>query len=327
MKNIKYSVIGTSWITKAFISGAALTDTLTLDAVCSRTAERGEEFRAETGAARVFTSVEALALSDTDCVYVASPNVMHFSQCKTLLENGKHVICEKPLVTSPKEYYTLRETAEKNSLVYLEAIMYMHTPARDTLIEALSSIGEIRSVNFDYSQLSSKYPALKRGETPNIFNPLLKTGALMDLGVYCVYPAVDLFGEPQELLCRHLPLRTGADGAGSCIYTYADKLITITYSKVGQSRGVSQIIGDSGTITVDSISQLTGVNLFDNSGNKTLLTGEKTKAELMGCEARDFYDFITDAQKNKARYELCLSTAEKAALTMERMRQSVIRAY
>ena len=74
----------------------------------------------------------------------------------------------------------------------------MHSPARQILKDAVASIGNIRSASFDFSQLSSKYKALVNGELPNIFNPEMKTGALNDLGVYCVYPAVDLFGVPEE---------------------------------------------------------------------------------------------------------------------------------
>ena len=41
---IKYSVIGTSWITESFIDGAKLYDELLLDGVYSRSREKGEEF-------------------------------------------------------------------------------------------------------------------------------------------------------------------------------------------------------------------------------------------------------------------------------------------
>ena len=51
---IKYSVIGTSWITNSFIEGASLCDELVLDGVYSRSAQKGSAFAKETGAKRVF---------------------------------------------------------------------------------------------------------------------------------------------------------------------------------------------------------------------------------------------------------------------------------
>ena len=298
------------------MSGAALVNGLEADAVYSRTPERGEQFAAKTGAKRVFTDIKDLCRSDTDCVYAASPNYAHFEHCKALLLSGKHVICEKPVTTSSAEYAQLLSLAHKNSLVYMEAIMYMHTPARQVLRDAVQSIGRIYSANIDYSQLSSKYPALKRGELPNIFNPQLKTGALNDLGVYCVYPVIDLFGCPSQITPRRHLLDTGADGCGAALFEYEDKLVTVTYSKVGQSYGVSQFIGDNGSVTVSSISQLTGICLHTRDGSRELW-GQSTKAQLMGYEAQSFYDFITEPEKHAARLAECERLAGLVMQTME----------
>ena len=289
---ISYSVIGTSWITKSFIEGAELCEELFLDGVYSRTLSKGEEFAKEVGAKRAFASFQELLKSDTQLVYVASPNVCHYEQCKALLNNGKHVICEKPITITADEFSELCSLAEEKNLVYFEAIMYMHSPARKVLKDAVSSIGNIRSASFDFSQLSSKYKALVNGELPNIFNPEMKTGALNDLGVYCVYPAVDLFGEPDEIIPSQHFLSTGADGCGSAIFKYSDKLVTITYSKIGQSRGVSQIFGDLGTIAIGSISQTDNISLFNNNGEENVLVPDIDKKYHMGNEAQSAVEFI-----------------------------------
>ena len=151
---LKYSVIGTSWITKSFIDGANLYEDLCLDGVYSRSFEKGTAFANETGAKRVFTDFNDLVSSDTDLVYVASPNVCHYEQCKALLMNGKHIICEKPITITAKEFRELCDLANEKGLVYFEAIMYMHTPLRQTLKDAVAKIGNIRSATVDFSQLS-----------------------------------------------------------------------------------------------------------------------------------------------------------------------------
>lgn len=289
---IKYSVIGTSWITRSFIEGAMEVEELVLDGVYSRSLEKGQTFAQETGALRTFTNLDELIDSDTELVYVASPNVCHYSQCKALLEGGKHIICEKPITITSDEFSDLVSLAREKSLVYFEAIMYMHNKGREILKEAVAEIGNIRSATFDFSQLSSKYPALVRGELPNIFNPEMKTGALNDLGVYCVYPALDLFGVPDEIIPAQHFLSTGADGCGSAMFRYSDKLVTITYSKIGQSRGVSQIFGDNGTITIGSISQTDEISIYDNKGERTVLLPDIEKKYLMGNEARSAVRFI-----------------------------------
>ena len=317
---IKYSVIGTSWITKSFIDGASLVNELSLDGVFSRTRERGEEFANEVGAKRVFTSLEELISSDTQLVYVASPNSCHYEQCKALLTAKKHVICEKPITVTAQEFNELCQLSEENGVVYFEAIMYMHNPARNLLKEAVKKIGTVRSASIDFSQLSSKYPALKRGELPNIFNPEMKTGALNDLGVYCVYPVIDLFGLPEKIIPAQHFLPSGADGCGSAVFKYNDKMVTITYSKVGQSRSPSQIMGDEGTVTIGSISQTDEIYLFNNKGEKTLIKADEDKKILMGNEARSAVEFILYPEKTKEFLKECHEMNEKVLLCMERMR-------
>ncbi len=317
---LKYSVIGTSWITKSFIEGANLYEDLSLDGVYSRSFEKGSKFAEKTGAKKVFTDFNDLASSDTDLVYVASPNVCHYEQCKKLLLNGKHIICEKPITITASEFKELCNIANENNLVYFEAIMYMHTPLRQTLKAAVSKIGNIRSATIDFSQLSSKYQALKNGELPNIFNPEMKTGALNDLGIYCVYPVIDLFGMPEKITPVQHFLHTGADGSGSAAFEYKDKLVTITYSKVGQSRSPSQIMGDEGTVTVESISKLDGIRLFNNAGEETPLNGETDKKYLMGNEAKSAIDFIVNRKETDKFLKECQLMNEKVLLCMEKMR-------
>lgn len=317
---VKYSVIGTSWITNSFIQGASLTKKLLLDGVCSRSEEKGRRFAQETGAVKVFKDFSVLLSSDTELVYVASPNVCHYEQCKALLENKKHVICEKPITVTLEQFRELSALADKNGVIYFEAIMYMHSPARKILKNAVQSLGNIRSATFDFSQLSSKYAALKKGELPNIFNPEMKTGALNDLGIYCVYPAVDLFGVPENIVPVQHFLHTGADGCGSAVFQYKDKLVSIIYSKVGQSRSPSQIMGDEGTITLGSISQTDNIYLYNNKGEKTELVPDIDKKFHMGNEAESAYNFITDFENNKDLYFECREINEKVLYCMEKMR-------
>ena len=285
---MRYGVIGTGWIAKSFIDGAREVCGSEFSAVYSRTAESGNKFAAENRIEKVYTDINEFANGDFDAVYIASPNRLHYEQSKLMLENGKHVICEKPITVEPEELEELQELAEKKGL------MYMFNPARELLKDAIGKIGKVTSAHFDFSQLSSKYPAYLRGELPNIFNPALATGCLMDLGIYCVYPALDLFGMPEKITaCAHF-MESGADGSGTAGLLYSDKLITFTYSKLGQDRLGSQIFGDEGTIKIESISKLINMSLVSNNGETQEIIGDVAKEKLMGYEALGFEKFIAD---------------------------------
>ncbi len=299
---IKYGVIGSGWIAEEFVKGAETVDGMKFTAMYSRTYEKGMDFAEKFGCKNVFTDLEEFAKSDIDAVYIASPNSLHYSQSKMMLEHSKHVLCEKPITITPDEFSELFSLAQSKNLIYTEAIMMMHSPLKKLVKEATEKIGKITTAHFDFSQLSSKYAALKRGENPNIFNPEMKTGCLRDLGIYCYYPVVEFFGLPQKISSFAGFLETGADGYGTAVLDYPDKQITLTYSKVGQDRLGSQIFGDEGTITIESISKLTGVKIHFADGKTEDVTDEIEKHILMAYEAENFYKFITDFEKNKEEY-------------------------
>lgn len=315
---MRYGVIGTGWIAKSFIDGARMLCNSEFAAVYSRTAESGGRFAEETGINKVYTDINKFAKSDFEAVYIASPNRLHYEQSKLMLENGKHVLCEKPITVEPEELEELQTLAKEKGLIYCEAIMYMFNPARDLLKEAIKKIGKITSAHFDFSQLSSKYPAYKRGELPNIFNPALATGCLMDLGIYCVYPALDLFGMPEKITaCAHF-MESGADGSGAASLVYSDKLINFTYSKLGQDRLGSQIFGDEGTVKIESISKLTNMHLISNSLDTQEIIGDVAKEKLMGYEALGFERFIADP--NDEYYAVTSERALQVSRIMKEIR-------
>lgn len=314
---MRYGVIGTGWIAKSFIDGARMLTDSKFTAVYSRTAESGKKFADENKIETVFTDINEFALGDFDAVYIASPNKLHYEQSKLMIESGKHVICEKPITVEPEELEELQRLADEKGIIYVEAIMYMFNPARELLKNAVSKIGKITSVHFDFSQLSSKYAAYVAGELPNIFNPALATGCLMDLGIYCVYPALDLFGMPKKITaCAHF-MESGADGSGNAALLYDNTLVNLTYSKLGQDRLGSQIFGDNGTITIESISKLINMKLFDKSGNATEIIGDVEKEKLMGYEAQGFEKFI--ANPDDKYYQ----TVKERALEVSRIMKTI----
>ncbi len=318
---MRYAVIGTGWIAGSYIEGAAIAGNWELAAVCSRKRETGLAFGRKYGVETVFTSVEELAASDIPAVYIASPNALHFPQARLLLEAGKHVLCEKPITATSAGCAALQELAAAKGVILLEAIMMLHLPQRRAVEQALGQIGRITSARIDFSQLSSKYPAYLRGELPNIFNPQMATGSLMDLGVYCVYPALCWFGKPERVSASAAFLPTGADESCAAILTYPDKLVILNCSKTGQSRLGTEIIGDEGTLLIDSVSKLTGVSLVPQDGSRTELVGEIEKSVLMSGEAADFFRYITRPEESKEEYARCTALAREVSAVMEEIRR------
>ena len=87
-------------------------------------------------------------------VSILTPNFLHYSMAKSLLENGFHVICEKPLTTTHEEAKELRSLVQKSGLVFAVTYTYTGYPTirkiRDMISEG--AIGEVQKVDAQYYQ-------------------------------------------------------------------------------------------------------------------------------------------------------------------------------
>lgn len=307
---LKLGTIGTSWITQAFIDSARQAGGIKINACYSRDENRAKEFAKKNGAEFYFCEPEKMAsCGAVDAVYIASPNALHYEQSKLFLENGRHVLVEKPATTTKEQSEELFALAEKNGLVYAEAIMSVHTPQFGLLKKELEELGRLRTVNLVFCQLSSKYGLYLDGKNPNIFNPRLHTGCLMDIGVYNVYIAAALFGKPDAITSCAVFLDSGADACGTAVLRYGDMTVNLIYSKVGQSYSPSEFIGDKASLSVDSISQLTGIDRVTKDGRINLAAYDIPRSTVMSGEAAFFRDTVAGGTKNNADYDFAGRTA------------------
>ena len=256
MDKIRFGVVGTNFITDWLIEGARYDVRFSLTAVCSRQEETGKAFALKHSVPHVYTAVEEMVSSpDVDAVYIASPNALHASQAIICMEHGKHVLCEKPLASNSREAERMIDVARRNGVVLMEAMKPTLSPNFRVLTDNLYRIGKVRRFFASYCQYSSRYDALKRGVVANAFRPELSNGAVMDIGVYCLYPMVVLFGKPEAVIASAMKLPTGVDGQGSVVCRYDGFDAVAVYSKISDSHLPSEIQGEDGTLSIDRINQ------------------------------------------------------------------------
>ena len=212
---MKFGIIGTNWITDRFIKAALQHPEFSIGAVYSRAEETGQAFAEKHTIQNVYTNMEEMFRSgDIDAVYIASPNAFHAEQSILAMENGIHVLCEKPAVTTVEEMNEVIETSNKYGVTFMEAMKSTVTPSFLNLKKNLDKIGSLRRFVFHYNQYSSRYDSYKEGIIENAFKPELGNGAKTDLGVYAIAPIVHLVGEPISVLKNNYLLSTGAEGQG-----------------------------------------------------------------------------------------------------------------
>lgn len=254
MKKIRFGVVGTNNITDWVIAGGRQDERFELTAVCSRTQERAEEFAAKHGIPHIFTSLEEMASSPLiDAVYIATPNYVHAEQSILCMNHGKHVLCEKPFASNAKEVRLMIEAAKKNKVTLMEAMISTLNPNFAIAKERMKDLGTIRRYFASYCQYSSRYDKFKEGIILNAFKPELSNGAVMDIGIYTIYPMVALFGKPQQIEAQGIVLHTGADGQGAVNFQYEGMNATVLYSKIANSALPTEIEGEAGNLLLDKI--------------------------------------------------------------------------
>lgn len=281
---IKFATIGTSAITERFIEAGCRHKEFKLEGVYSRNQEKAAIFGEKYGVKKYYHQLKEIAEDKSiDAVYIASPNSLHFQQADYLMRTGKHILCEKCLASNDREVTALFQTARENEVILLEAMRSIFDPGYESIKENLYKIGQVRKINFNFCQYSSRYNSFKQGNTPNIFNPALSAGALMDIGIYLVQPLIGLFGSPEVINAMSLKLKNGIDGMGSVIAQYEDKLAHLDYSKITSSTLASQIQGENGEMIISEISNPRNVIIKYNNGKKEEL-------EIDPCDNNMYYE-------------------------------------
>lgn len=321
MNKIRFGVVGTNFITDWVIAGAREDARFELAAVCSRTKERAEEFAAKHNIPHIFTSLEEMAASDkVDAIYIASPNYAHAEQSILCMNNGKHVLCEKPMAANAHEARRMVECSRKNGVTLMEAMKSTLSPNFLAAKENLNRIGTPRRYFASFCQYSSRYDKFKEGVVLNAFRPELANGAMMDIGVYTIYPLVVLFGKPQAINAQGVVLSSGVDGQGAVNMQYDGLNATVLYSKIANSQLPAEIEGENGNILIDRIQTPVDVRFYPRqapaSGHE-----KRTEGELLSqpeghneyyYEVKEFIDLI-----EQGRIESDINSHHNSISTLE----------
>lgn len=188
---VRFGVVGTNFITDWVIAGARQDNRFELVAVYSRKQETADAFAVKHQIPYTFTSLEEMAESPLiDAVYIASPNFLHAEQSILCMKHGKHVLCEKPFASNAREVREMVAASEEYDVTLMEAMKPTLTPNFRSVLENLGRLGTIRRYFSCYCQYSSRYDKFKEGVVLNAFRPELSNGAMMDIGIYTVYPMV-----------------------------------------------------------------------------------------------------------------------------------------
>ncbi|HKN34176.1 MAG TPA: Gfo/Idh/MocA family oxidoreductase [Terriglobales bacterium] len=160
MRKLRAAVIGAGFVGRAHIEALRRLG-MPVQGVLGSSTDRAQETARTLGLDGVYPSLEDLARdSSVDVVHICTPNHLHFQVAKTLLESGKHVMCEKPLAMDSKESAELVRAARKQNRVGAVTYNLRYYPLCQEAHAQLQSgaIGEPRLLHGSFLQDWLFYP-------------------------------------------------------------------------------------------------------------------------------------------------------------------------
>lgn len=287
---MKLGIIGKGNIVKEFLPQLASVKGLEVVALMGSPgkAQEAAAFCAAHGIAHCVVSLEEMVTLGVDTVYVATPNLFHYVQSKAALELGLDVICEKPMCANREETEALVALAKEKGRFLFEAITTLHYPNYRKIRQLLPRIGQVKLVQSQFCQYSSRYDAFLEGTVHPVFDPEKAGGTLMDLGVYNLFFVIGLFGKPESVQYA-ANVDRGIDTSGILTMHYPDFSAVCVAAKDCKGGCYSLIQGTKGVIRTKLQPSLIGevrLELYDG----TVETYDDGSARYRA--AREFQAFV-----------------------------------
>jgi len=249
-EQLRWGILGPGGIADMFTKDLA-TGGHTVTAVGSRSRETAQAFATAHGIPNVHGSyAELVADPEVDIVYIATPHPFHAEQAILALNAGKHVLVEKSFTLNQAQAREVVDLATDKKLVVLEAMWTRFLPHMVRIRELLAAgaLGEVRGLIADHDQKITTDP------THRLQDPALGGGALLDLGIYPVSFAWDVFGEPSSTYALSSPTPTGVDQNTAIVFGYPQggkAVLHTTLDARGPSTAV--IIGTDARIEIEPV--------------------------------------------------------------------------
>jgi glycerol-3-phosphate cytidylyltransferase len=188
---LKLGVIGYGRIVNRFIAESKYVSGVNVEGVFGPNLDSLKDFIERHELAFYETDLHNF-LNKVDAVYIASPHLTHYDYIKSILNKGKHVLCEKPMVLSKSQAEEVYQLAEQNNCVLLEAIKTAYAPGFIRLVSVAKSglIGQIKNVDATFTKLVDGDIRELKANTAG--------GSVTELATYPLIAIVKLLGSDFE---------------------------------------------------------------------------------------------------------------------------------
>ncbi len=244
-KKVKWGILGPGKIAHKFAEALKSLDNVELYAVASRSQEAARIFAEKHQVLRAYGSYEELVQDpEAELIYVATPHGLHKEHTLLCLNHKKPVLCEKPMAHKYTDARQMVEASVFNQVFLMEAMWSRFLPPVNKALEWIreGKIGTVKKVKADFGFSTHVDPHSR------LYNMALGGGSLLDVGVYPVFLALTVLGEPSGYEVSAQLAATGADQDCKVLLHYPGALAELHSSIVTDTPREAVIEGTEGTI-------------------------------------------------------------------------------
>ncbi|MBK5272365.1 MAG: Gfo/Idh/MocA family oxidoreductase [Bacteroidia bacterium] len=264
-KNYRWGILGAGRIAEKFCEALCFVEGSEVYAVASRDMEKAKAYATKYKATRFYNNYNDLVKDENiDTIYIATPHPFHYEQTMLCLQNKKAVLCEKPMSLSYKKTSEMIDVATQNKLFLMEGMWTGCMPFIDKILSLIKEdlIGPPQYVDADFGFLAPSDP------NGRLLNKALGGGSVLDIGIYPIFLATLILGEPSSIQSVSKLTDTGVDEYANIVFRYENGKTAHIFSTIGFNTAIeATIIGTKGRIKIDSPwFKATGFSVHLNDG-------------------------------------------------------------
>ena len=237
--------------------------------IASRDSKKASEFAKKYNIQNIFSYEECFNNKNVDIIYIATANPTHYDLIKTCLNHKKHVICEKPMLSTCNQIKEVFELAKINHCFLMEAHKTCFTPLQEEVLKRVHEIGNIKEIKawycdcFDPTHLSDWNTEKNMG------------GCFYDIGVYPLcFSNLYANSEIKELsfnISKYM--NYDCDFDCTCDITYENNIkstIQSSWTHKKENKGI--LIGEKGMIEI--------INFWKNTEAKIIIDNKEEMIQV-----------------------------------------------
>jgi len=267
-------------------------------AIASRNIEKAKKCASKFKIQSYYGSYEEMIQNDKiDAVYIPLPNHLHSYWAKKAIENGKHVLIEKPIATSEGELHSLYKFAESHNRVVMEALIIPFNDRLQKIKDLIHSgiVGDVRYLFSDFSITLDDPYNVRFLDKPG-------AGALSDLGTYNIGMSNLILDDyPVEVYANLIKKSKTkyVDMAYNCMMKYSSEVVSIFTGGFNRDYNMElKVVGSNGKIYVK--------DFLSNDKKLLLYIYKNNKKKIIELKHLDHYQNEVENFCNRTLYNKTL---------------------